>query len=167
MKFEAAPYIYTIGDETTKKELYAKFFEVECFANLRGEKPVKGYGFLESDNAFAERLELWQKAEDSVLFEDWTCKDMRHFHVLRNAKENIDVVFYFNSHYIVTMAGKEYAHPSYPMTIDDLINDFKRLGVKLYWKESIVEKYGIENVTSFRKVIEYHKIIKDANRDIR
>lgn len=160
---EAAPYIYLEGDENVKNQLYTNFFDVSHFGNIKGDKPIKGYGFWESDDAYAKRLKEWENYEKDVYFEGWTCKDMRLWQVFTN-NDGVTVVFEINS-YNVTINNKEYHFPILPETIDDLINDFKRVGVKLYWKESIINKFGHKNLVSDKRVVEYHKIMNGVRKE--
>lgn len=161
IKFEAAPYTYTKGDNVVKNELYARYFDVGNLANLKGERPVKGYGFLESDSGYANRLSIWEDRDKDVLFEGWVCKDMSQWQIFTNLDDSSVSVQFNLDDYTITVNEKEYLFPVLPETIDDLINDFKRVGVKLYWKENVVQQFGLYNVTSDRKVVEYHKIMKD------
>lgn len=161
MKFEASPSLHVEGNNFIARiGLYNQYFDVAKFANLKGSKPVKGAGFWESDEAFNERLKSWETHEKDVLFEGWVCKDMNHFQVIKHEED--DVVLNFELHdYSITVAGKKFTFPVLPETIDDLITDFRRIGVKLFWKENVIVNYGLNNVTSHKKVVEHYKIIRN------
>lgn len=152
--FEAAPFIKTYGGEIAKDELYNSAFSVNKIANVLGDKPVKGYGFWESDNAYADRLEKWNEAENSVLFEDWSCKDMIHWYKLTNKHKNITIEIRENS-YTVNCYGKTFEMPILPDTIDHFITDCKRMGIKLYWKDKVVAKYHLHNISPSTKEFGY------------
>jgi hypothetical protein len=160
MKFEASPSIYTNGNDPKAKTLYQQYFGVSKLGNLKGSKPVKGAGFWESDEAFNERLKDWEDHEKNVLFEGWICKDMKHFQVLHHEKDEVILNFEFDK-YSITVDGKKFEFPVLPERIDDLITDFRRIGVKLFWKESVVEQYGYKAITSDTKVMEHYKIIRN------
>jgi len=163
VEIEAAPYIYVDGNEQVKKELYSNYFDVSHLGNIKGERPIMGIGFWETTHGYASRLKEWEEHEKNVYFEGWTCKDMRLWQVFTN-KDGVGVVFEINSYYI-TIGDKEYHFPVLPETIDDLINDFKRVGVKLFWKESIVNKFGYENLNSDKRTVEYHKIMNGIRKE--
>lgn len=157
---EASPYIETKGSDKAKSELYNIPFEFNKIANALGEKPIKLFGFWESDNAFMDRLDAWQAAEKVVLFDGWTCKNMFHYQELRskNTTITIEAMDYEVNHY-----GKKYLFPVLPDTIDDFINDLKRIGVILFWKPENADIYGIDNITSNKKIIDYYGLLKDLN----
>jgi hypothetical protein len=161
---EAAPYINTVGIHGVRRDLYKSSFDASKIANVRGEKPIKRYGFFESDDAYQKRLEQWEKAETKVLFAGWECKDMLHWQKLINTKERITIEFH-ESNYLVDYLGKEYEFPILPDTIDDFINDCKRIGVVLFWNDSTVQKFGFENITSEEKVTAYQTILKQKKKD--
>lgn len=157
---EASPYIDTKGSDKAKNELYTIPFDYKKIANPLGEKPVKRYGFLESDSAFADRLDEWEKAEANVLFDGWTCKDLFHFQEIRF--KNVIITLEINS-YEVNYGGRKFTFQLLPDTIDDFINDLKRIGIILFWKPEIADIYGIENVTSNKKIIDYYGLLKELN----
>jgi hypothetical protein len=161
---EASPFIdVKHSDESAKKELYNLPFEVSRIANKQGASiPKKMYGFWESDSAFADRLEKWNDEEKKVLFEGWSCKDMYHFQEIYDIKTNTIITFESNE-YEVNYSGRKFLFPLLPDTIDDFINDLKRIGIKLFWKPEIADIYGIENVTSNKKIIDYYGILKEFN----
>ena len=147
--FEAAPYIQTIGDEVAKNNLYLQFFDVKHLGNLKGAMPIFGVDFHETNEAYANRLKIWKFADKEVLFDGWVVKDMKHWQFLHYG-ENVTVIFEFNT-YSITAFGKEYKFSVLPDTIDDFINDCKRIGLKLFWKPEIIDKFGIEKITSEKK----------------
>ncbi len=157
---EASPYIDTVGSSKAKSELYNIPFEFNRIGNALGEKPIKHFGFWESDNAFADRLDKWKNAEKNVLFEGWICKDMLHFQELRI--KNISITIEPTT-YEVNYSGRKFLFPQLPDTIDDFINDFKRIGIKLFWKQEIADIYGIEHVTSNKKIIDYYSLLKELH----
>lgn len=162
LDFEASPYINTIANEKARKELYANYFDVPLIGNIKGAKPVKGYGFWESDEAFSDRLKEWEQNELNVLFDGWVCKDMKHFQVFTREYDDTVLTFEFSS-YTVAVAGKQFLFPLLPDTIDDLITDLKRVGVKMFWKPEVLKKFTPEAVTSSKKVVEYYRIIRDMS----
>jgi hypothetical protein len=157
---EVSPFIDTNLSIKAKEELYSIPFSYERIANKLGEKPIKNFGFLESEEGYNQRLKKWLKEDDHVLFYGWICKDMLHYQEIRNIENTIVITFEFNE-YVVKYGKKEYVFPVHPDTIDDFINDMKRIGVKLHWNEKIVDIYGIENISSHKKVVDYHQILKD------
>ncbi len=163
--FEAAPYMYTDGNENIKKELYLQSFDVFKFGNLKGERPIKHFGFFESDNAYLERLEKWENLEKNVLFTEWTCNDLNYIQIFTRKKDNTSITFNHTDYTIMT-GGQEFKFPILPQTIDDLINDFKRVGIKLFWNDAVVEKFGYHEITASRKIIEYYEIIKEVKNTI-
>jgi len=159
---EAAPYIFTMGDEKVKDELYLKYFDVKLIGNLKGSMPLFGVDYDESEDGYNKRLREWRFADREVLFEGWMVKDMKHSKVLYNHDKTISILFEFKD-YTITIEGKEYFFPVLPETIDDFINDCKRIGLKLFWKREIIDKFGVEKITSDNKVVEYHKFLKKLN----
>lgn len=158
---EASPYInVNHSNEKAKKELYSLPFEVSRIANkFESEKPIKLMGFWESDNAFQERLEKWENEEKLRLFDGWSCKDMYHFTEIYNKETNTIITFEPNE-YEVNHAGRKFLFPLHPETIDDFINDLKRIGIILFWKQEITDIYEIDSITSNIKIIDYYHFIK-------
>lgn len=159
---EAAPYIFTTEDTIVKKELYNKYFDVKFIGNIKGLMPLFGVDFDETEDGYAKRLREWRFADREVIFSGWIVKDMKHSKILYSPDKSITIVFEFKD-YVITVDGKDYSFPVLPETIDDFINDCKRIGLKLFWKQEIIDKFGIEKVTSENKVIEYHKFLKKLN----
>lgn len=158
IRFEASPFINTTNNIYIKEELYNKFFDVSKLGNIKGCKPIKGFGFLESDNSYIDRLDTWLLHEKDVFFDGWTCKNLNHWQVLTNNENDITITIEPNN-YTVNISHREFNFPSLPDTIDDFINDLKRIGVKLFWHNNIVEKFGYEEITSNKKIVEYYSII--------
>lgn len=159
MKIEASPFIDTKLSVKAKEELYALPFEFERIGNKEGKKPINNLGFLESDEAFYERLKKWEVEEQKVLFEGWSCKDMRFYQELHNEEKKIFITFELNE-YQVRYASKEFIIQIIPDTIDEFITDLKRIGIALQWKEKLADVYGIENITSKKKIIDYYGIVR-------
>lgn len=159
---EASPFIdVKTTDERVKKELYNSPFDVSKIANQHGyEVPKKLFGFWESDNAFADRLEKWMDAEKEILFEGWSCKDMYHFQEIYHKGSNTIITFE-PSEYEVNYQGRKFLFPLLPETIDDFINDLKRIGITLFWKQKIADIYGIDKVTSNKTIIDYYSMVKN------
>jgi hypothetical protein len=158
---EVAPYIDTNCSERTKNELYKIPFDYKLIANPDGVMPIKSLGFLESNEGFEKRLSEWLIKEEKVIFEGWICKNMFQFQEIRY--NNIIITLEQNN-YEVSYYNKVYNFPFLPETIDDFINDLKRIGITLFWKEKIVDIYGIENLKSSKKIIDFLSIfnrIKD------
>lgn len=165
MKIEASPFINTKLLIKVKEELYTLPFEYERIGNKEGKKPINNLGFLESDEAFYVRLKKWEVEEQKLIFEGWSCKDMQFFQELYNEEKKIFITFEVNE-YQVRYAGKEFIIQSIPDTIDEFITDLKRLGIALYWKEELVDIYGIENIASNNKTIDYYGMVKAKLREI-
>jgi len=159
MKIEAAPYIETKCSVKAKEELYLVPFDFNKIANKHGKKPINNLGFLESDEAFYKRLKLWKDEESSVFFEGWVCKDMQFFQEFYNEEKKIFITFEYNV-YIVSYMRKELVYPTIPDTIDEFITDLKRIGIALHWKNELSDIYGIENITSKNKIVDYYGILK-------
>lgn len=159
-RVEASPYNRTVGDETVKNELYLKYFDVKHLGNIKGSMPLLGVDFNETESAYAKRLRVWKQADYDVLFSDWKIKDLKHFQVATN--NDGDTLHIEPSSYSITTAGKEFHFPVLPETIDDFINDCKRIGLKLFWKQEIIDKFGADRISSETKVIEYHKILRQS-----
>lgn len=162
ISIEASPFIDTKGSKEAKDGLYNLSFDFSRIANKHGDQPQKMGGFWESDEAFNKRLSTWNVEERTVLFQDWQCKDMHHYQEIYFKPKNIIITFESNV-YEVNYSGRKFLYPTLPDTIDDFINDLKRIGIKLFWKEEIADIYGIENITSNKKIIDYYAIIKDIN----
>ena len=167
---EASPYIdVEKPNEKAKKELYALPFEISRIANKEGgERPVKQFGFWESDNAYQDRLAKWENEEKYRLFDDWSCKDMYHFQEIYNKKTNTIITFE-HTEYEVNHQGRKFLLPLLPETIDDFITDLKRIGITLFWKQEFADIYGIESITSNKKIIDYYgymKSLRDSNEQI-
>ncbi len=159
---EAAPYIFTTEKNKVKNELYEKYFDVKHIGNLKGFMPLFGIDFDDTEEGYNKRLREWRFADREVFFDGWFVKDMKHSKVLYNQDKTITIVFEFKD-YKITIDKKEYCFPVLPETIDDFINDCKRIGLKLFWKQEIIDKFGVGNVTSDTKVVEYHKFLKKLN----
>jgi hypothetical protein len=157
---EASPYLETNGSDKAKKELYNQPFHFNRIANKTGIQPEKLGGFWESDDAFVERLAGWKLEEINVLFDGWVCKDMFHYQEIVYKNKNIIITFE-PTVYEVNYLGKKFLFPVLPDTIDDFINDLKRIGIKLFWKSKIADIYGITNVTSNKKIIDYYGLMKN------
>jgi len=157
---EAAPFINTIGDQVIKNELYNKPFDVKHLGNKHGNMPVFGVDFHETTEGYAMRLKRWKLADREVLFDGWIVKDMQHWQVLQGIDNDVNINIEFNS-YSIFLSGHEYKFPVLPDTIDDFINDCKRIGIKLFWKQEIIDKFDAVKIISKNKVVEYHKIIRE------
>lgn len=143
-RLEVSPYIHTVGDETVKNNLYLKYFDVKHIGNLKGSMPILGVDFNETDAAYVKRLRAWKLADQDVLFSNWTIKDLKHFQVaVSDAGDTIQ--FDFATYHIKTI-HKEYLFPVLPNTIDDFILDCTRIGVKLFWKQEIIDKFGADHL---------------------
>jgi len=162
VKIEASPFIDTKGSIEAKNGLYNLSFDFSRIANKFGEIPVKMGGFWESDQAFDKRLSKWNAEEQIVLFEGWVCKDMHHYQEIYDKEKNIVITFEINE-YEVNYSGRKFLFQVLPDTIDDFINDLKRIGIKLFWKQEIADIYGIDNITSNKKIIDYYALIKKLN----
>lgn len=157
IRVEASPYIDTKGSDKARVELYDSSFDFKKIANPFGERPVIRGGFWESDNAFANRLKEWENAQKEVLFENWTCKNMFHYQEIRTKNVTITIEA---TVYEVNYSGRKFLFPVLPYTIDDFINDFKRIGIKLFWNPKIADIYGIDNISSDKKIIDYYGLLK-------
>lgn len=163
---EASPFIDVKATSEAAKELYNSPFEIRKLANLLGyEKPKKLYGFWESDNAYLDRLNKWETAENDVLFEGLSCKDMFHYQEVTIISTSTIITFETNL-YEINHLGKKFLFPVLPDTIDDFINDLKRIGIVLFWKQKIADFYGIDSVTSNKKIIDYYTLVKNLNKKI-
>lgn len=159
---EASPYLDTKGSDKAKNELYNLPFDFGRVANKTGERPEKMGGFWESNEGFLEREASWKLEELRVLFYGWSCKDMHHYQEIIHKGKNIIITFE-PSVYEVNYAGKKFLFPALPETMDEFITDLKRIGIKLFWKPEIVDIYGIDNVSSNKKIIDYYALIKELN----
>ncbi len=165
MDNEAAPYILSIGDESAKKKIYLQQFDVELLANLKGEKPIYKYGFLESQEAYLNRLKAWEDNEHNVIFDGWTCKDLGMFQVLVREHDSTKIeITPYSGYAVTTDTGKRIEFYCLPDTVDEFITDMKRLGIKLFWKDWVMNEYG-DKITSDKKVVEYYRIIKEISKD--
>lgn len=157
---EACPFLDVKEiDDRTREELYSRPFDVSLIANKQGSRPEKRFGFWESDNAYTDRLEKWENEEKLVIFEGWTCKDMFHFQEVYHRGKNIIITFETNE-YEVNYFGRKFLFPTMPETVNDFINDMKRIGITLFWKQEIADIYGIEKVTSNKIIVDYYRLIK-------
>jgi len=161
-KIEASPFINTKCSIKAKNKLYNLPFEFDRIANKSGEEPVKMGGFWESDEGFKERVNFWTENEKRVLFNGWVCKDMQFYQEIYDKDRNIFIIFEANE-YVVNYSDRKFHFPLLPETIDDFITDLRRIGIKLFWKPEIVDSFGIENISSNKKIIDYYRIIKDLN----
>jgi len=159
---EASPCIDVKHTSKAKEELYQLPFEVSRISNKLGGVPEKRFGFWESDQAFEKRMIQWEAAEKVVLFTGWSCKDLIQYQEIRNKTTNT-VITFEASEYEVNHQGRKFLFPVLPETIDDFITDLKRIGVALFWKQEIADIYGIDNVTSNQKIIDYYSLIKNFN----
>lgn len=157
-KLEAAPFIHTVGDVVVKNELYTKYFSVEHIGNLKGSMPICGVDFQETEGEYAKRLRDWRFADREVLFDGWVVKDMKHWHHLTSTDGQCTVLFDSKS-YEIANGRKVYKFPVLPETIDDFINDCRRIGIKLFWKQEIIDKFGVEKISSTKKVVDYTKLL--------
>lgn len=162
VRIEASPFIDTKGSIEAKNGLYNISFDFSRIANKYGEIPVKRGGFWESDQAYEKRLSKWNEEERTVLFEGWVCKDMHHYQEIYDKEKNIVITFEINE-YEVNYSGRKFLFKVLPDTVDDFINDLKRIGIKLFWKPEIADIYGIENITSNKKIIDYYALLKELN----
>lgn len=158
---EAAPFIHTIGDAVVKNELYTKYFSVEHIGNIKGQMPICGVDFHETEASYAKRLRDWRFSDREVFFEGWIIKDMKHWQHAVSGDNETSILFEFKSYEIVNR-GKIYRFPVLPETIDDFINDCKRIGLKLFWKQEIIDKFGVEKISSTKKVVDYDKILRQT-----
>lgn len=157
---EASPFLLVkIPSKEVRENLYSKSFSFNQVANRLGSRPEKLFGFWESDNKFQQRLEEWENAEKDVLFEGWECKDMHQYQELVNRKSNIILTLEMKE-YEINYNNRKFMFPVHPETIDDFITDLKRIGITLFWKQRIADIYGIEAITSNKKVIDYYGYIK-------
>jgi hypothetical protein len=158
---EVSPYIFTICDQKIKTELYNRFFDVKHIGNSDGSSmPVNGQDYHETNEGYINRLKKWKLKDREILFDGWIVKDLIHWQTLENPQSNASIDVEFNT-YKIRLYDKEYKFPILPDTIDDFINDCKRIGLKLFWKQEIIDKFGIDKITSPHKVIEYHRIIRE------
>ena len=158
---EASPFLQVSEPtEMVKKNLYNLPFSYNKIANKIGNRPEKLYGFWESDNRYAERLENWEKTEEEVLFEGWECKDMYQYQELIHRKGNVIITLEMQG-YEVNTNGRKFFFPTHPETIDEFITDLKRIGITLFWKQRIADIYGIKSITANQKIIDYYGYIKE------
>ncbi len=87
---------------------------------------------------------------------------MYHFKELQNRGSKI-VITIEETRYVVNYAGRKFEISILPDTLDDFINDLKRIGITLLWKPEIADIYGIESITSNKKIIDYYAILKNIN----
>lgn len=160
---EASPFIrVSVSSQEVKDKLYGLSFDTSLVANRFGERPIKLYGFWESNDSYQKRLDAWQKEEDKVLFTGWLCKDMFQFKELQHRGSKI-VITYNETQYEVNYSGRKFPFSVLPNTVDDFINDLKRIGITLLWKPEIADIYGIESITSNQKIIDYYRLVKEIN----
>jgi len=158
-RIEAPPYLNTDGDINVRNNIYLQFFKTEHLGNIKGDMPIMGVDFNETEAAYAKRLRAWRMAENEVIFDGWKIKDMKHWQLATSLSGEETIMFEFNA-YTVTLGKKEYKFPTHPDTVDDFINDCKRIGLKLFWKQDIIDKFGAKSISSERRVIEFHKILR-------
>ncbi len=158
---EVPPFIHTNGNEDVKNELYLKHFDIKYLGNITGSMPLMGIDYNETESAYTKRLRCWKQADMNVIFDGWSIKDLKQFQIATDKNGNT-IQFDFNS-YSVTIESREYKFPLLPETIDDFINDCKRIGLKLFWKQEIINKFDADHISSEKKVVEYHKILKNLN----
>lgn len=158
---EVPPFIYSTGDNELKQALYSKSFDVKHIGNIKGLLPIIGVDFNETEQSYGKRLKLWKLAENDVLFEGWKIKDMKHWHFITSADKKITFIFEF-SNYTTVINDREYKFPSLPDTIDDFINDCRRIGIKLFWKQEIIDKFGVDKLSSQKKMIDYSQILRQT-----
>lgn len=158
---EAAPFIHTVGDAVVKDELYLKYFSIERIGNIKGTMPICGIDFQETEVSYAKRLRDWRFTDREVLFNGWIVKDMKHWHHVTNSEGSITMLFEFKT-YEIANGHHVYKFPVHPETIDDFINDCKRIGLKLFWKPEIIDKFGVEKISSTKKVVDYHKLFRET-----
>jgi len=160
---EASPFIcVSVSNKEAKDKLYGIPFDTSLVANRFGDRPVKLYGFWESDQSYEKRLDAWQKEENKVLFTGWLCKDMFQFKELQNRGSKI-IITVSETKYDVNYSGRKFEFPVLPDTVDDFITDLKRIGITLLWKPEIADIYGIDSVTSNTKIIDYYGWIKNLH----
>jgi hypothetical protein len=165
MNNEVAPYILTKGSENAKNNIYLQTFDISLIANIRGEKPIYQFGFLESQESYMKRLNAWDEFEKKLIFDGWSCQDMGLFQILTREYDETKIeITPFSGYSVTTETGKKIDFYLLPDTIDDFITDMRRIGIKLFWKDRVVNEYGDE-VTSDKKVVEYYRIIKNMIKD--
>lgn len=165
---EVAPYILSKSSEDAKNKLYLKTFDVSLIANIKGEKPIYKFGFIESQEAYSKRLEIWEEHEKNVIFDGWQCNDLGLFQILTNKYDNTQIEITQYSGYVVKpMKDKkiEYRH-TLPERVDDFITDCRRLSIKLFWKENIMNEHG-DTITCDKddRVVDFYRIINDMTKD--
>lgn len=160
---EASPFIrVSVSNQEAKDKLYGIPFDTSLVANRLGDRPIKLYGFWESDQSYEKRLDAWQKEQNKVLFTGWLCKDMFQFKELQHRGNKI-VITYNETNYEVNYSGRKFGFSVLPDTVDDFINDLKRIGITLLWRPEIADIYGIESITSNQKIIDYYRLVKEIN----
>lgn len=139
---EAVPYLLNVNGEKLRNELYGLSFNIKHVGNLEGSMPLFNIDFHENEEEYAARLRRWRFADRAVLFDGWIVKDMQHWHVIYSKDYTISILIEFNT-YSITLKNKEYKFPILPDTIDNFINDCRRISLKLFWKQEIIDKFGI------------------------
>ena len=66
---------------------------------------------------------------------------MNHYQEIKSLDNKIYLIFEFNN-YVVLKNKKEYNFVN-PNTVDDFINDMKRLNINLLWNKNVFSKFGI------------------------
>lgn len=160
---EASPFIrVSVSNQEAKDKLFGISFDTSLVANRLGDRPIKLYGFWESDQSYEKRLDTWRVEENKVLFTGWLCKDMFQFKELQHRGSKIIITIY-ETKYEVNYSGRKFEFPVLPDTVDDFITDLKRIGITLLWKPEIADIYGIDSVTSNKKIIDYYRLVKEIN----
>ncbi len=162
---EVAPYILSRGDDSARKKLYLLPFDVTLIANVKGDRPIFKEGFLETQETYMKRLKIWEEHEEKLIFEGWSCKDLGMFQVLTREYDATKIeITPFSGYSVTTETGKKIEYYTLPDTVDDFITDLRRLGIKLFWKDRIMDMYG-GMITCDKEVVEYYKIIKDIFKE--
>ena len=157
-QIEVPPFIETSGDVILKKEIFGVYFDVNRVGNIKGSMPLMGVDFNETEIAYAKRLRIWRQNDHEVLFSGRTVKDMNQFQIAKNG--NGDTIQFDFDSYTITTRGQEYVFPKHPTTVDEFITDCRRIGLKLFWKQEIIDKFGADQLSSKKSTSSYHNVLR-------
>lgn len=117
---------------------YSQPFSINVIANPIGEVcPVHAKDFSSMRD---KDYEKWADTEKNILFKYWMKSEFGNDFI--NVKGNC-IYFKTDSYVIRTDRDNPETAVIFPLpsTLDDFINDCNRVGIELYWKENVVNKY--------------------------
>lgn len=154
---KALPFMESIGNLNNNEEFFVKVaglyqlfrqrFRVDLLINPEGRKPEPPEEPYLSDPdcdvhiQWQIYLKQWQEAEDKLLFEGFK-KKLRSvpYGWSISFDENKSIRSYFDGKYIISTPDKEWT-TMLPETVNEFISDFRRAGIELIWKESVINNY--------------------------